>query len=198
MSRALVVLLVSLVLLAAVVILQFARPGLMSAERLPVIDSLGGDFTLPSTLGHDTSLAEFRGRLVLLNFGFASCPDVCPTVLARMRAALDGLGAKAGEVQPLFVTIDPGRDSLEILGPYVRHFHPAMIALRGTEQQTRTVATLFKVYFERESQPPPLDYGFAHSDQIYLIDRLGRVRATFASNASTATMLDTITRLLDE
>lgn len=198
MSRALALSLAAMILLASIVLLQFAKPWITPVAPLPVIDSLGGKFTLPSTLGHDTALADFRGRLVLLNFGFASCPDVCPTVLARMRAALDGLGAHADEVQPLFVTIDPERDSLEILGPYVRHFHPAMIALRGTEEQTRAVASLFKVYFEREILPPPLDYGYAHSDQIYLIDRIGRVRATFASNASTATMLDTITLLLDE
>ena len=198
MSRALVLSLAAMILLTSIALLQFASPWITPVAPLPVIDSLGGEFTLPSTLGPDTALADFRGRLVLLNFGFASCPDVCPTVLARMRAALDGLGSNADEVQSLFVTIDPDRDSLEILDPYVHHFLPTMIAMRGTEQQTRAVAALFKVYYEREALPPPLDYGFAHSDQIYLIDRLGRVRTTFASYADTATMIDTITRLLDE
>jgi protein SCO1/2 len=198
MSRAAALALAAMVLLASVVLVQFARPWIMPRTPLPVIESLGGEFSLPSTLGHDTALAEFRGRLVLVNFGFTSCPDVCPTVLARMRAALLGLGRDAARVQALFVTIDPARDSLELLGPYVRHFHPSIIAMRGTEQQTERVAALFKVYSERQVLPPPLDYGFAHSDQIYLLDRAGRVRATFASNTSTEVMVDVINRLLDE
>lgn len=197
MSRARALVIAALLLGAGVVAARFAAPFLVPQPSLPVLDALGGEFSLPSTLGRDTPLSEFRGRLVLLNFGFASCPDVCPTVLSRMRQALLGLGDDAAEVQPVFVTIDPERDTLETLGPYVKHFHPAFIAMSGTPEDTRTAAALFKVYYAREDNPQ-IGYGFAHSDQIYLLDRQGRVRATFANTATTGDMVASMRRLLAE
>jgi len=197
MSRARVLLFAVLALAAAGLFARHVLPKLLPAPPLPVLDVLGGDFSLPSTLGRETRLADFRGRVVLLNFGFASCPDVCPTVLLRMRRALEGLGSDAAAVQPVFVTLDPERDTLETLQPYVAHFHPALIAMRGTLEATRDVADLFKVHFERVDDPQ-IGYTIAHSDQIYLIDREGRVRATFANTATTADMVATIRRLLEE
>jgi protein SCO1/2 len=198
MSRAGVALLASLVVLAAAIGLRLAQPERFAPPPLPVLDTLGGDFALPGTRGTDTRIADFRGRLVLLTFGFATCPDVCPTVLSRMRQAILELGDAATEVQPLFVTLDPERDTLERLAPFVRHFHPAFVALRGTPEQTRAAAALFKVYYEREEMPPPMDYGIAHSDHIYLLDRAGRVRATFASNVLPAEIAAAMRRLLEE
>lgn len=198
MSRAAIALLASLAVLAAVIGLRLAQPARFASPPLPVLDTLGGDFVLPGTRDGDTRLADFHGRVVLLNFGFASCPDVCPTVLSRMRLALLELGDAATEVQPLFVTLDPERDTLDRLGPYVQHFHPAFVALRGTPEQTRAVAASFKVYYEREEMPPPLDYAIAHSDHIYLLDRAGRVRATFASNVLPEEIAASMRRLLEE
>ncbi len=106
-------------------------------------------------------------------------------------------GEDADAVQPLFVTIDPARDTLEKLKPYVEFFHPAFVAMSGTPEATRAVTGLFKVYYEREENPQ-LGYGFAHSDQIYLLDREGRVRATFANTATTSEMVATMRRLLAE
>jgi protein SCO1/2 len=197
MSRARALLIAVIVLATAIVAIRVAAPLLAPQPPLPVIDSLGGDFSLPSTLGHDTRLSEFRGRVVLVNFGFTSCPDVCPTVLSRMRQALLGLGKDAAGVQPLFVTIDPERDTLEKLRPYVMHFHPSFVAMSGTPAATRGAAELFKVYYEQETDPQ-LGYGFAHSDQIYLIDRQGRVRATFANTVMPEEMTATLRRLLAE
>ncbi len=166
-------------------------------DALPVIESLGGDFTLPATSGGTVSLQQFRGRLVLLNFGYTSCPDVCPTVLARMRQLLLGLGDAATGVQPLFVTIDPSRDTLDVLKPYLEYFHPAFIGLSGTEEQTRAAADPFKVYYVRESEREN-GYDFTHSDRIYLIDRQGRVRATFAAYTTDDEMLAITRQLLAE
>lgn len=134
---------------------------------------------------------------MLLNFGFTSCPDVCPAVLARMRQLLLGLGDAAAEVQPLFVTVDPARDTLEVLKPYLGYFHPAFIGLSGTEEQVRAAAELFKVYYARE-ESPQIGYGFTHSDRIYLIDREGRVRATFAAYTTDDEMLAAVRQLIDE
>jgi protein SCO1 len=197
MSRARAYLIAALVLAAAVVAIRMATPLFAPQAPLPVLEGLGGEFTLPSTLGRETRLADFRGRLVLLDFGFASCPDVCPTVLSRMRQALLALGPEAADVQALFVTIDPERDTLDVLRPYVAHFHPSFVAMSGTPEATRTVAALFRVYYEREANPQ-LGYGFSHSDQIYLIDREGRVRATFGNSVTTAEMVATLRRLLAE
>lgn len=196
MNRAAAALLGATLLLAVVASILLLRP--VPQQPLAHLDSLGGDFTLPGTLGHETSLADFRGRVVLLNFGFASCPDVCPTVLSRMRATLLALGDESDEVQALFVTIDPERDTLEKLSPYVRFFDPSFVALRGSEEQTRVIADRYKVYYRREAMPAPMEYGFSHSDHIYLIDRNGRVRATFSSGTTTEAMLRDIGSLLAE
>jgi protein SCO1/2 len=197
MSRLRVLAIALLLLGAAAAAARWLVPRLAHEPPLPVLEVLGGEFALPSTIGRRAKLADFRGRLVLLNFGFTSCPDVCPTVLSRMRQALIDLGDEAAQVQPLFVTIDPERDTLEKLGPYVTFFHPAFVAMSGSPAETRAVAELFKVYYEREDDAV-IGYGFSHSDQIYLIDREGRVRATFASNVRNADMVATIRRLIAE
>jgi len=162
---------------------------------LPVLDTLGGDFRLGATRGGELSLAELRGDLVLLNFGYTGCPDVCPTVLARMRAVLLDLEALDIEVRLLFVTLDPERDELESLDRYLGHFHPGLVGLRGTVEQTAAVAGLYRVFYERQGLDSRLDYGLAHSVEIYLIDGAGRVRATFGANAPIASMVETVRRL---
>ena len=198
MNRASAILGAALLLAATATVAWFARERLTAPEPLPVLDTLGGEFSLPGTNGREVALADFRGRLVLLNFGFTSCPDVCPTVLARMHQLLRNLGPDAAEVQPLFVTIDPTRDTPERLGPYLAHFGPGFIGLYGSEQQVAQVAALFRVFYQRTPLPAPLDYGFMHSEHIYLIDRTGRVRATFGGAVRDADMAATVRRLLDE
>lgn len=197
MNRAVVFLAAIAVLAGTVQSVRYFSEVMIREESLPVIETLGGDFSLPGTNGKTVSLRDFRGRLVLLNFGFTSCPDVCPTVLARMRQLLLGLGDAAAEVQPLFVTIDPERDTLDVLKPYLDHFHPAFIGLSGSEDQTRTAADLFKVYYKREDDPQ-IGYGFTHSDRIYLLDRAGQVRATFATYTTDPEMLTAVRLLLAE
>jgi protein SCO1 len=170
----------TLLLAAATVVL--ATPALRPAQPLPVLDTMGGDFTLPSTLGHDVALEDYRGRLVLLNFGFAQCPDVCPATLARMRALLLDLAALGIEPQPLFVTIDPERDTVEVLQRYVAHFHPTLIGLTGRAAELADVTEQYRVYVAREALDSEAEYGFAHSSHIYLIDRRGQVRAMFGAS----------------
>jgi protein SCO1/2 len=144
------------------------------------------------------TLADFRGRVVLLNFGFTTCPDVCPTVLSRMRQVLEDLGPEAAAVAPLFVTIDPERDTPERLAPYLAHFSPAFVGLSGSEAEVRAASAPFKAFYERTPMPAPMEYGFAHSDQIYLLDREGRVRATFGNALRVPEMTATVRRLLLE
>lgn len=165
-------------------------------KPLPVLEGLGGDFTLPGTEGRDVSLSRFRGKVVLLNFGFTSCPDVCPTVLAKMRKVLELLPDAANDLQPLFVTIDPERDSLEHLHHYLSYFHPSIIGLRGNSQQLQQVASLYKVLYQKEDINSALEYGFLHNDHIYLIDQQGKVRAMYSGSATPQAIADQIASLL--
>jgi protein SCO1/2 len=134
---------------------------------------IGAPFTLSDPAGRRVSLADFRGRLVLLYFGFASCPDVCPTDLALIGAALVQLGPAAREVQPLFVTLDPARDTPAVLREYAAAFHPRFIALTGTEDEVRRVATDFKVFFEKVELPATQTYAIDHTAYTFLLDRKG-------------------------
>jgi protein SCO1/2 len=135
--------------------------------------AVGAPFALPDASGRARSLDEFRGRLVLLYFGFAQCPDVCPTDLAAIGGALRLLGERAPEVQPLFVTLDPARDTAEVLAEYAGAFHPSMIALRGTEADTRRIATSYKVFYEKVPDGKG-GYFIDHAAFTFLLDRTGK------------------------
>jgi cytochrome oxidase Cu insertion factor (SCO1/SenC/PrrC family) len=135
--------------------------------------AVGGPFALSDGDGRERRLADFKGRVVLLYFGYATCPDVCPTDLAAIGGALRALGERGAEVQPIFVTLDPQRDTPQVLRQYVAAFHPRFIGLRGSESQTREVATRYKVFYERAGE------FIDHAAFTFLIDRDGRYVAFF-------------------
>jgi cytochrome oxidase Cu insertion factor (SCO1/SenC/PrrC family) len=141
--------------------------------------TVGGPFTLSDANGEHRSLADFRGKLVLLYFGFAYCPDVCPTDLMAIGNLLRALGPDDDKVQPIFVTLDPERDKPEVLRAYVASFHPRFVALTGTEDEIRRVATLYKVYFEKVRAPGSSGYVIDHSAYVFLLDRGGRFVTLF-------------------
>lgn len=149
--------------------------GELMSGRHPV----GGPFTLSAPDGRRVSLADFRGKLVLLYFGYVYCPDVCPTDLAAIGAALERLGAQAAEVQPLFVTLDPERDTPEVLREYAAAFHPRLIALTGSQAEVHRVATAYKVFYERVPQPGASGYAIDHTAFTFLLDRQGRFASLF-------------------
>jgi protein SCO1/2 len=136
----------------------------------------GRTLDLTDHTGKPRSLADFRGKAVVLFFGFASCPDVCPTTLADMAQVMRGLGPLADRVQVLFVTVDPERDTRAVLSKYVPAFHPDFLGLRGDLEATRAVAKEFKVYFEKRPGETPGSYSVDHSAQSYVIDPQGRLR----------------------
>ena len=141
----------------------------LMSGRVPV----GGPFALPDAGGKLRSLDEFRGRLVLLYFGYTHCPDVCPTDLAAVSGALRLLGPQAAAVQPLFVTLDPARDTPELLREYAAAFHPSLIALRGGEMDTRRIARSYKVAYERVADGKG-GYYIDHAAFTFLLDRGGK------------------------
>jgi protein SCO1/2 len=140
---------------------------------------VGGPFTLTDQNGNARSLADFRGKLVLLYFGYTFCPDVCPADLLAIGRLVQALGKDGETVQPVFVTLDPKRDTQAILRDYAAAFHPRFVALRGSEQETRRIATAYKVYYEKVTPPGSSTYVIDHTAFIFLLDREGRYVAFF-------------------
>jgi protein SCO1/2 len=134
----------------------------------------GKALELADTSGRVRHLADFRGKAVVLFFGFTHCPDVCPTTLADLAGVMKSLGPDADRVQVLFVTVDPERDTPRDLDRYVHAFDPRFIALRGDEAATQRVAKEFKIYYEKRKQGDT--YTVDHSAQSYVIDLEGRLR----------------------
>jgi protein SCO1/2 len=134
---------------------------------------VGAPFALRDATGKLRRLEEFQGRLVLLYFGYTHCPDVCPTDLVAIGSALNALGAQAAQIQPLFVTLDPVRDTPAVLGEYAAAFHPSFIALRGTESETRRIATSYKVFYEKVPDGKG-SYAIDHAAFTFLLDRGGQ------------------------
>lgn len=167
-----------------------------AAQALPVNTRMGGDFVLPSTRDVPLDTRQLRGKVVLLNFGFASCPDVCPMVLARLRQVVNELGADASGVQVVFVSFDPARDSIAQLKGYVAHFHPDIIGATGTETEIAAIARQYGVVYMKEDTGSAAGYGFAHSDFIYLLDAEGKVRKLYDNRTLTTDISRDVRTLL--
>ncbi len=161
-----------------------AVPPTAGGVVLPGGTSLGGPFTLTDHDGRAVTDATYRGRLMLVFFGFTFCPDVCPTELQTVAAALDQLGPRAAEVRPLFVSVDPGRDTPAKLRDYVALFHPAITGLTGTPEQVAAAARAYRVYYARVTPPGASEYLMDHSAFTYLMGRDGTLRAIFRPGAS--------------
>ncbi len=136
----------------------------------------GKGFNLADHHGQPRQLADFRGKVVVLFFGYTQCPDVCPTTLALMREVMNRLGADAGRVQVLFATLDPGHDTPRLLAEYVPMFHPSFIGLRGDEASTAALAKDFKVFYTKQPGNTPGSYSIDHSTGSYIFDPQGRLR----------------------
>ncbi len=136
----------------------------------------GKAFVLTDPTGNIRQLTDFRGKAVVIFFGYTQCPDVCPTTLSTMRDTLALLGEEAKRVQVIFVTLDPARDTAEVLGQYAQAFNPSFIGLRGDEATTAALAKEFKVFYSKQKGPTPETYSIDHSAISYAIDPQGRLR----------------------
>ena len=165
-------------------------PAPPSAGVLALPDSvtLGGPFRLTDHTGRAVTEADFAGGFSLVYFGFTYCPDVCPTELGTIAAALDALGEPAARVTPILITIDPGRDTPAQLADYVSRFHPAMVGLTGTEAGIAEVARRFRVFYARVHPPDSTEYLMDHSSFIYLVGPDFRVRTLFRPNTEPETI----------
>ncbi|RJG15792.1 SCO family protein [Massilia cavernae] len=134
------------------------------------------DFALTDHNGKPRTLADFKGKLVIVFFGFTQCPDVCPTTLSEMAGAMQQLGKQADDVQVLFITVDPERDTQELLAQYVPAFDKRFLGLRGTPEQTAKVGKEFKVFYAKVPGKEPGSYTMDHTAASYVFDRNGKVR----------------------
>jgi protein SCO1/2 len=147
-------------------------------------------FTLADGEGKLRTSAEFRGKFLLVFFGFTNCPDVCPTTLAEVAQVMDDLGADAGKVQPLFISVDPGRDRKLGLDAFTTAFHPAIIGLAGTDAETHAAAESFKIYFERNADTSAPDgYTMSHSPGLFLVGPDGAWLRQFSYGTAAAEIL---------
>src|SRR5262249_45271998 len=137
---------------------------------------LGPDFRLADADGKPRSLADYRGKVVVLTFGYTHCPDVCPTTLSDFANAMKRLGPDSQRVQLLFVTLDPKRDSAEVLKQYVPAFDPTFVALRGDDAAVEKITRDFRIYAKAEPGKTPDSYLVNHSAQSFVFDREGHVR----------------------
>jgi protein SCO1/2 len=152
--------------------------------QLPQGLVLGGPFSLVDQGGRAVTEADFAGRFLLVYFGFTYCPDVCPTELGTIAAALDELNGLADRVTPVFVTVDPERDTPDAMADYVSRFHPRMVGLTGTPEQVAAAARAYRVFYARVQRPEMTQYLVDHSSFIYLVGPDGRVRTLFRPQTS--------------
>ena len=141
--------------------------------------AIGGDFTLVDQNGVTRHSEDFRGKLMLVYFGYTYCPDACPTALQDISRAVDLLGAKGEAVQPIFVTVDPARDTVEQMKLYASNFHPRLIALTGTPEQVAAAAKAYRVYYKKVPTKDG-DYTMDHTAIVYLMDKNGQFVAPFS------------------
>lgn len=138
--------------------------------------NIGGDFELPAHDGALRRLADFRGKLVVVFFGFTNCPDVCPTTLYTLAQAMKVLGAESLSVQVIMITVDPTRDTRQVLSRYVTSFDPRFIGLVPSEEALKQVAGMFKVFINRNKPNASGYYTVDHSTSSFVFDGEGRIR----------------------
>ena len=158
--------------------------------------SFGRDFSLTDAKGKPRMLADFRGKAVVIFFGYTQCPDVCPTTLAALAEAMKQLGPDADRVQVLFVTIDPARDTAALLGQYVPAFDPRFLGLYGDDEATQKVAREFKIIYQKQPGTTPDTYTMDHSAGTYIFDPLGRLRLFVNHGQGTAVFVHDLRELL--
>jgi cytochrome oxidase Cu insertion factor (SCO1/SenC/PrrC family) len=171
-----------------------------AAELMDVLmwnrEPVGGPFILTDQTGRQRTDTGFRGKLVLVYFGFTFCPDICPTDLQEIARAIDKLGPAGEQIQPIFITLDPERDTAEHLAGYVPLFHPRLIGLTGSAQAVRQAADAYKVFYEKVETGKG-EYTVDHTAYVYLMDRSGRYLGFFPPNTSAERMLTIIRPHLD-
>jgi len=166
------------------------------------VDLTGAEYARALNLsdqdGRSRSLAEFKGKVLVVFFGYTQCPDVCPTTMAELAEVKRSLGADGERVQGIFVTVDPERDTATLLKAYVGSFDPSFVALRGSEEQTKAAAKEFKVFYAKVPGKTDGSYTMDHTAASFLFDTEGRVRVFTRYGSGAQALADDIKLLLKE
>ncbi|NRR34019.1 SCO family protein [Oxalobacteraceae bacterium] len=188
------------VLLAAAVLLAGCGPQAAPKLVFKNTDLTGldyvKDFALTDHNGKPRSLADFRGKLVVVFFGYTQCPDVCPTTMAEMAAVMKELGPQADQVQVLFITVDPERDTQKLLASYVPSFDSRFLGLYGTAEQTAKTARDFKVFYSKVPGKTPGTYTVDHTAGTYVFDKQGKIRLFMRYGQGSAPVVHDLKQLL--
>ena len=179
---------------AAGLLIAAMAPPLAAQPADPLADRFGGPFTLTAHDGRRVSDTDFRGKFMLVYFGYTHCPDVCPVDLLTMSDALKALGSLADRAQPLFITVDPERDTAKLLGDYVESFHPRLLGLTGSDAEIAAAVKAYKVHRVKYTPASdPTTYGVDHSSLTYLMGPDGKFR-TLVPHGATADRMAAILR----
>lgn len=178
----------------------YQHPGGMTGGT-PTMPAVGGPFSLTDHNGGPVTEAAFKGKLMLVYFGYTYCPDVCPTALTEMGNAVEALGPAGDKVVPVFVTVDPARDTPEHLKEYLSFFHPRFVGLTGTSEQVAAAAKAYRVYYAKAKTDAAgasdaLDYLMDHTSIVYLMGPEGALKAHFPHGAGADAMAKKIRELL--
>lgn len=190
--------------LLALCTLAFALAGCQKPAPAPVafnnVDITGAayarDFTLTDHTGKTRTLADFKGKVLFVFFGYTQCPDVCPTTMVEMAEVMKALGKDADKLQVMFITVDPERDTQELLAQYVPAFHPSFIGMRGEATQTATVAKEFKIFYGKSAGTTPDNYSVDHTAGSYVFDQDGKIRLFVRHGNGAAPIAQDIKQLL--
>ncbi|MBV8338165.1 MAG: SCO family protein [Alphaproteobacteria bacterium] len=189
-------LLVGVVILAAGAFLGLGlRETPKGAAGTLLASAIGGPFHLVDQNGKTVTDADLKGKWSLIYFGYTHCPDACPTALNDISIALDDLGPKRDAVRPVFITVDPERDTPEVLKSYVTSFDAPILALTGTPQEIAQAAKDYRVYYAKHPEPGG-DYAMDHSSVIYVMDPQGRFTASFTQENSPEEIAERLKKLL--
>jgi cytochrome oxidase Cu insertion factor (SCO1/SenC/PrrC family) len=201
-NRSLLILMVAMMAIVAIAVVAMWRI-VESGPRDQVTGTgsgiaIGGPFTLTDQTGASVNDKTYDGSYRLIYFGYTFCPDACPTELQVMAQALDAMGPTAAKVQPIFITIDPARDTVKQLAGYVPLFGKQLVGLTGTQEQIAGVAKAYKVYYAKADQPgvDAKSYGMNHSSFVYLMDAKGKFLTVFSSDTDSDKMAAEIKRYM--
>ena len=153
------------------------------------------NFTLTSSSG-DVSLTDYRGKLVLMYFGYTFCPDICPATLANVGQALRDLGSRADDIQVIMVSLDPERDTPEKLSDYVDQFHPSMIGITGTKEKLDEVASLYGIFYQKAEGSDATGYLIDHTATMLVLDREGYLKLVFPFGVTSQEIADDLKYML--
>lgn len=183
--------------LRAILLALVGWPVAMMAHGADTAAENRAPFSLIDQTGRTVTDRDFAGRFMLIFFGYTHCPDICPTDLTVMSDAVDLLGPAGERVQPIFITIDPARDTVESLADYVPEFHPRMVGLTGTEEQITAAAKAYRVYFRAGEPDEDGAYLMEHTSYTYLIDPSGEYVTHFVYGQGPEKMAEIIRKHLE-